>query len=370
MLGSSCSPCCAPLSCWPAIVVRLSSNLSFEKQLGNPAAWEKPTTERFYLLDTVSSSAFTNASGVTLLTCNYSADFVAAHEPCLQGASLLHGVSIPLSGLRITINIRGISRGLENATFDATVGELFSQQSPPCYDDVRQVTFIANAYQTYSEVGALGQHIEYWSLPRWIAARDDPSDATVASDALLITQGTQRNPWDFTRTDGPSEYVITLGEFSISDGRVDVLEGAYSLPYPNARLFVDKQTNSEIDVPLNVNTIYSTMSRSNHLGGDLSLFWGYRTSSASALGVACSFQLFEFDQQNLSGGIVRTTTIGRLPFANNVNNATNQSSGNRPPVAGVFLGEFAILPIVESPGPNLLNSVQVGTCKASISFEP
>jgi hypothetical protein len=217
--------------------------------------------------------------------------------------------------------------------------------------------------QPYVEHGMIGSDIEYWTLDRWTAARNDSADTSVPSDAVLVTQNTTKNPWDFTSTTGPSEYVLTLSDFSITDGRVGVLQGAYSLPYPQVRLSVSRSTVQEIAVPR-----FSTVSRSSSFGGSLSLHWKYYDGTRSVVNVWSQLQLTEYEQPD-GGNMLRQTRVGIVPGQTVTQVPTNRQAVTSAPPAGVFSGESATLAIYESYFPFRQTPELIGTCKAAITYE-
>lgn len=351
MLGGSCSPCCGVATCWTSVVVRLSDSIVFERLLGNRSAWSRTPANTFYLLDT-----FTTATGGEFLACGYAATFSAAYEPCdiIFDDRDAYVLSIPRTAFTISVGISRITAGASSVLFSGTITE----RDLPCVGTQKDVLRIDGILQPYVEHGMIGSNIEYWTLDRWTAARDDSGDTSVPSDAVLVTQSTTKNPWDFTSTSGPSEYVVTLSDFSITDGRVGVLQGAYSLPYPRVRLSVSRSSVQEISIPR-----FSTVSKSSSLGGSLSLHWRYHGATGSILNVGASLQLTEYEQPG-GGYMLRRTELAMAQVA------TNRPTGVRAPPAGVLSNESATLSVYESYFPFRETPELVGTCKAAVTYEP
>lgn len=215
MLGAPCSPCCGRFQCPDSIVVQIAPSVTSSKWLADHSGC-------FILVNKVGS--FENNLACLMI------GQVSAHTSRIGGDAQF----FPYCG-GIPTQIIDIFGALISDQASGTANPYLQLRAlhDQCTAPGQGIEFFGGAemqrFPNGTESASVPGQFKWWTLSAWNAAKADPNNNDVPSDARLLTADSILNPWDFSRSDVPIKYQMTISDLPSGSGQFSKFAGVYDI---------------------------------------------------------------------------------------------------------------------------------------------
>lgn len=294
MLGAPCSPCCASGQCPESIVVQVSPSLTSTKWLANHGGC-------FILVNKISASTDNKDCLMSGQVSAYTARF---------GRDYCGGIPTQ------TLDVFGVLKSIDSAGGPGGgylhVRSLYDQCDASNLGVENTGGGEIDPYTNTTESFSIPGQLTWWTLNAWNAAKADPNNSSVPTDARLLTSASVLNPWDFDRSDVPVKYRMTISDLPGGSGHFAKFGGVYDIPGPRGSNLVnwggyDPDSIFFSDWPqVDYSTNLSPQPLRYRITGYAGLTFGYPHNGQYPLSLEVRLVLQEYADQYT---IVRTTQL-------------------------------------------------------------
>lgn len=290
MLGGNCSPCCgSSFNCDDGLVVKVDASVSSDFWLAHHPPF-------FVLLKRLQHAG----SGCSLRG-TVSAFRSGGAAPCIgiKKQEILFEITTTNN-----FSFRTLFDECENPGVSNYIG----------ISELGGALFDLDSGQSSGEIEGF---VKWWTPEAWLAAKNDPLNEDVPSDAIVLDETDVPNPWDFSKFDVPQSYTITISGLPVGDGHFAKLQGPRVIPCSTMNAFYDAPFFWSDFSPVDYAASLPTQPTKYAIHGQAVLTFDYKNSSGLyPLRLFLLLYMHEFGADPYTW--LRSTLINTMPLSNGI----------------------------------------------------